>query len=117
MKDRKAKNSFAIQMRAVLFHCKQNKRQMKTHLSHKAGATGFEPVSTVLETVALPLNYTPMSSDSFMIAWIFDFVNRKVRDFCKFLEQKRQFVFRYVTTEEYRYQMVIFDVAVMWKKD
>ena len=90
---------------------------MKTHLYHKAGATGFEPVSTVLETVALPLNYTPMSSDLFMIPWIFDFVNRKVRDFCKFLEQKRQFVFRYVTTEEYRYQMVIFDVAVMWKKD
>ena len=25
----------------------------------QAGVTGFEPVFTVLETVALPLNYTP----------------------------------------------------------
>jgi hypothetical protein len=25
------------------------------------GVTGFEPVFTVLETVALPLNYTPLS--------------------------------------------------------
>ena len=26
----------------------------------QAGVTGFEPVFTVLETVALPLNYAPM---------------------------------------------------------
>ena len=26
-----------------------------------AGVTGFEPVSTVLETAVLPLNYTPIS--------------------------------------------------------
>ncbi len=26
----------------------------------QAGVTGFEPVFTVLETVALPLNYTPL---------------------------------------------------------
>lgn len=26
----------------------------------QAGVTGFEPVFTVLETVALPLNYSPM---------------------------------------------------------
>lgn len=68
------------------------KRQMKTHLSHKAGATGFEPVSTVLETAALPLNYTPMSSDLFIIPRIVPFVNKKIRDFYKFLEQKGQFL-------------------------
>lgn len=27
----------------------------------QAGVTGFEPVFTVLETVALPLNYSPMA--------------------------------------------------------
>ena len=28
-----------------------------------AGVTGFEPISTVLETAVLPLNYTPIAID------------------------------------------------------
>lgn len=32
----------------------------------QAGVTGFEPVFTVLETVALPLNYTPLCLSAFV---------------------------------------------------
>lgn len=32
----------------------------------QAGVTGFEPVFTVLETVALPLNYTPLCLPAFV---------------------------------------------------
>ena len=35
----------------------------------QAGVTGFEPVFTVLETVALPLNYTPLC----LLAFVADF--------------------------------------------
>lgn len=31
-----------------------------------AGVLGFEPRSTVLETVALPLNYTPLCLSAFV---------------------------------------------------
>lgn len=46
----------------------------------QAGVTGFEPVFTVLETVALPLNYTPLlvigfATDSYILSYDFEFVN------------------------------------------
>ena len=44
------------------------------------GVTGFEPVFTVLETVALPLNYTPLclsafATDFYIVAYDRRFVN------------------------------------------
>ena len=46
----------------------------------ETGVTGFEPVFTVLETVALPLNYTPLclsalATDFYILAYDLGFVN------------------------------------------
>ena len=49
--------STAVSASLVYFYT--TKKTSTTDVS-QAGVTGFEPVFTVLETVALPLNYTPL---------------------------------------------------------
>ncbi len=74
---------------AILEHFSQKKD--KCFHTCPTGATGFEPVSTVLETAALPLNYAPLSLDLFIIAQDEKFVNNLLEDFCEFLQQIIQF--------------------------
>ena len=50
--------STAVSASLVYFYT--TKETSTTDVS-QAGVTGFEPVFTVLETVALPLNYSPKS--------------------------------------------------------
>ena len=50
---------------ASLVYVYTTKKTSTTDVS-QAGVTGFEPVFTVLETVALPLNYTPLCLSAFV---------------------------------------------------
>ena len=58
--------STAVSASLVYFYT--TKKTSTTDVS-QAGVTGFEPVFTVLETVALPLNYTPLC----LLAFVADF--------------------------------------------
>ena len=56
--------------------CDFMKNEISTAHSDETGEEGFEPPSAVLETVALPLNYSPKKSDLFNIPQGENRVNR-----------------------------------------